>query len=297
MGSYTVTIGGGGAGNNYGPTGQDGQNGSNSYVGSNFTAVGGGGGRGNGDPGTAASGGSGGGYLLPGGVPTNQNFPGSGLQPSQSGDSGTYGYGNRGGYVTATYSGSGGGGAGGAAPNSGSYNGSGGAGKYYDIGGSNTYYAAGGGAYGSGSDAAANTGNGANGTKNAGSGIVIIRYALPAPITFTYNGTAWKKPAGTLGPTGPSGPTGNGVNDVPRITSRLGNVSNTSGGTITLTGTDFVSGCTVYIGTTAATTTTVDSSTQVTAVIPSGIASGTYFIYIYNPDGSSGFLPNGLTIT
>ena len=174
----------------------------------------------------------------------------------------------------------------------------------------------GGGGYGGGGyiggNGTTNTGGGGGGGGNGygggngGNGIVLVRYLTasltPSPytdgnsVTWTYNGTAWQRPRGLLGPTGPSGPTGNGVNDVPRITSRLGNVSNASGGTITLTGTDFVNGCTVYIGTTAATTTTVDSSTQITAVIPSGIASGTYFIYIYNPDGSSGFLPNGLTI-
>jgi hypothetical protein len=64
-----------------------------------------------------------------------------------------------------------------------------------------------------------------------------------------------------------------------------------------LSGTDFVSGCTVYIGSRVATATTFTNSTTVTATIPSGITAGTYFIYIYNPDGSSGFLPNGLTIT
>jgi hypothetical protein len=145
---------------------------------------------------------------------------------------------------------------------------------------------------------------------SGGSGIVIIRYLTSAltlqtgatytdskSVIWTYNGTTWKKPQGTLGPAGPTGPQGNGVNDVPRITSRIGSVSNSAGGTITLSGTDFSSGCTVYINSTAATTTTVNNSTQVTAIIPSGITAGTYFIYVYNPDGSSGFLPNGITIT
>jgi hypothetical protein len=141
---------------------------------------------------------------------------------------------------------------------------------------------------------------------NGGSGIVLVRYLtaslVAAPytdgngVTWTWTGTAWKKPPGILGPTGPTGSTGNGVNDIPRITSRIGSVSNASGGTITLYGTDFVSGCSVFVGSTAATTTTFNSSTTITATIPSGITAGTYFIYIYNPDGGSGFLPNGLTI-
>jgi len=174
----------------------------------------------------------------------------------------------------------------------------------------------GGGGYGGGGyiggNGTTNTGGGGGGGGNGygggngGNGIVLVRYLTASltpssytdgnSVTWTWTGTAWKKPPGILGPTGPTGPTGNGVNDVPRITSRIGSVSNASGGTITLYGTDFVSGCSVFVGSTAATTTTFNSSTTITATIPSGITAGTYFIYIYNPDGGSGFLPNGLTI-
>ena len=349
-GTYLVTVGSGGPGGLANPgQGTQGQGtvGSDSSITTLFVAKGGGGGAGARRGTAGGNGGSGG-----GGSTDDRAFfsHGSATQSSQSGDSGTYGFGFNGGDTLGYYSGGGGGGAGavgtttlgpgGGAGYPPSVYGHGGIGKLisgfesWGTNSSNTftgslgYFAGGGGGglgggsfggpggggsgVGIGLNGTANTGGGGGGDSqngdggNGGKGIVILRiltsslqvntYTDSNSVTWTYNGTAWQRPRGTLGPTGPSGPTGNGVNDVPRITSRLGNVSNASGGTITLTGTDFVSGCTVYIGTTAATTTTVDSSTQITAVIPSGIASGTYFIYIYNPDGSSGFLPNGLTI-
>ena len=116
---------------------------------------------------------------------------------------------------------------------------------------------------------------------------------------WTFNGTAWKKnyAGGSNGPTGPTGPSGPNLTDIPRILSVSGTITNASGGTLILTGADFVSGCIVYIDSTVATTTTFSSNTSVSAAIPSGITAGTYFVYIYNPDGGSGFLPNGVTIT
>lgn len=113
---------------------------------------------------------------------------------------------------------------------------------------------------------------------------------------WTYNGTAWKKNY-TSGATGPTGPTGPNLTDIPRILSASGTITNASGGTLILVGADFVSGCTVYVGSTAATTTTVNTSTSISVVIPSGISTGTYFVHIYNPDGGSGFLPNGVTVS
>ena len=93
------------------------------------------------------SGGSTGGYGTGGsvnsGVPTAQ-------QPIQSGDSGTFGYGNRGGngvYFSTPYPGGGGGGAGQVGQDSpnGSTSGNGAYGRQYDISGTPKYYAGGGG--------------------------------------------------------------------------------------------------------------------------------------------------------
>jgi hypothetical protein len=126
-GTYTATIGNGGAGGD--GTGGIGSNGGNSVFGP-LTAIGGGGGAGDSDGGdpdeNGSSGGSGG-----GGKYGNNGSPG--IQPSQSGDSGTYGYGNQGGYgYNSPYAGGGGGGAGGAgiAGTSSGEIGDGGPGKY-----------------------------------------------------------------------------------------------------------------------------------------------------------------------
>jgi hypothetical protein len=115
-------------------------------------------------------------------------------------------------------------------------------------------------------------------------------------VRWIYNGVTWGKFA-VSGQYGATGPTGPNITDIPRILSVSGTVTNSAGGTLTLSGFNFASGCTVYIESTVATTTTFNSSTSVTATIPSGISTGTYFIYIYNSNGTSGFLPNGITIT
>ena len=129
-GSISYTIGDGGAG--------DGQNnGQNSTFGT-LTALGGG----CGNDSTGQAGGSGGGTGSASGA-----GGGSAQQPSQPGDSGTYGFGYPGGtsYVGGgQYIGGGGGGAGDAG-DTGSQNGQGGNGKQYDISGSQVYYAGGGG--------------------------------------------------------------------------------------------------------------------------------------------------------
>lgn len=68
----------------------------------------------------------------------------------------------------------------------------------------------------------------------------------------------------------------------------------TSGGYIKITGTGFASGCSVVIGTTAATATTFISSTEVRAQVPAQSA-GSYFVYVVNPDGGTATRVNGLT--
>jgi len=113
---------------------------------------------------TAGQGGSGGGGGYAGAT------QGSGIQPNQPGQSGTYGFGNPGGGPTpspAPYTGSGGGGAGAAGQNrSGGVAGAGGIGKAYTIADGSTpvYYAGGGGGGGAGPSAT----NGATGGQGGG---------------------------------------------------------------------------------------------------------------------------------
>jgi len=214
-GSYTITIGSGGAGRNTGsyPTdsGGEGATGSDTTFGSILTAKGGGGGGYHSGNGTA--GGS------SGGSSRTLGAADAALQPSQSGASA--GFGNVGGSSSHSgmpYPGAGGGGAGAAGgATTSSSGGNGGAGKAYSIktgssatyaggGGGNVQYtgygssgtggsggggAAGGpysGTSGAGTDGGANTGGGGGGHRydmsaaagkngNGGSGLVIVRYA------------------------------------------------------------------------------------------------------------------------
>ena len=147
-GTVSVTVGDGAAGDpgsdggtDYGSTGQD-------SVFGTLTAKGGGGGTGWGNPGSGQAGGSGGGSSGPSAVPS----PAPGIQPTQPGESGNYGFGNPGGNVGGGQPGGGGGGGGGATggngqDNSGVYGGAGGVGKAYTIadGTTSVFYAGGGG--------------------------------------------------------------------------------------------------------------------------------------------------------
>ena len=165
MGSVGVTVGDGG----YSVS-----NGGNSAFGT-ITATGGGHGgywASGGSANSGSSGGSGGGGIGAGYV-------------SGSGGSGVSGQGNSGGSgccVGGTYDACGGGGGAGGAGSAGTAdvpNTAGGAGLQSSISGSSVVYAAGGkGAATSPAAGAANTGNGGSGAAG-GSGIVIIRYALP----------------------------------------------------------------------------------------------------------------------
>src|SRR6185503_380715 len=71
----------------------------------------------------------------------------------------------------------------------------------------------------------------------------------------------------------------------------------TAGGTtITLTGTNFVSGATVRVGGTAATNVTFVSATQLTARTPAGTA-GARDVQVTNPDGQSATRTGAFTYT
>ncbi len=70
----------------------------------------------------------------------------------------------------------------------------------------------------------------------------------------------------------------------------------TAGGYIKITGTDFVSGCTVLIGSTPASSVTFVSSTEVRAQVPA-TSAGTYVVYLVNPDGGVAIRVNGITFS
>ncbi len=70
-----------------------------------------------------------------------------------------------------------------------------------------------------------------------------------------------------------------------------------NGGTaVTITGTGFLSGASVKLGTTAATGVTVVSSTSITATTPAHVA-GTVNVVVTNSNGQSGTLANGYSYT
>jgi hypothetical protein len=172
-GTVPLSVGAGAAINNGGEL--YGSNGTNSVFGL-LTAVGGGGG-GAGPGGPVADGrpgGSGGGR---GGGGSPSGPTGTGTQPSQPGDSGTYGYGFPGGANPngPPFTGAGGGGAGAAGtPGGGGQVAPGGIGRISDISGTPTYYAGGGGGGGGGptTTGAGNGGNGGGGAGNSGTGSV-----------------------------------------------------------------------------------------------------------------------------
>ena len=83
----------------------------------------------------------------------------------------------------------------------------------------------------------------------------------------------------------------------PTLTSVSPTSGPTAGGTtITLTGTNFVSGATVRVGGTAATNVTFVSATQLTARTPAGTA-GARDVQVTNPNGQSATRTGGFTYT
>ncbi len=92
------------------------------------------------------------------------------------------------------------------------------------------------------------------------------------------------------------------VNPPPTPAPTLTSVSPTSGPanqntTITLNGTNFVSGATVKLGTLNLSGVTFVSATQVRAVVASGTAQGVYGLSVTNPDNQSATLPNAYTVS
>ena len=174
-GTVSVTVGNGGQGGDA-QTG-DGYfsttNGQNTVFGT-LTAIGGGGGGSGNDSGTHNPGRPGG---SAGGGGWRSSPTGTALQPTQPGDSGTYGFGNVAGQPggPARRAAGGGGGAGAAGTNAGTSmcgdGGPGGIGKSYSISGTATYYAGGGGGGGQSSGQSGGTGGQGGGGTAAGCGV------------------------------------------------------------------------------------------------------------------------------
>lgn len=72
--------------------------------------------------------------------------------------------------------------------------------------------------------------------------------------------------------------------------------STAGGTTVTINGSNFVTGAVVFFGSTSATTTVVSSS-QLTAMSPPAAVAGAVTLKVQNPDGQSATLPGGFTYT
>lgn len=94
--------------------------------------------------------------------------------------------------------------------------------------------------------------------------------------------------------------------DVARITSVTvsnssyiptgANTVSTSGGYVIIAGGGFVNGCTVVVGNTVATSVSFVSSTQIQSQLPAKV-TGSYFLYVTNPNGSTSLKINGVTFS
>ena len=155
------------------------------------------------------------------------------------------------------------------------------------------------------------------GTTAGGTAVTITGTNFAAGATVTLGGAAATNvvvvsgtqitattPAGSVGAVtvtvmvnGQVGSLNNGFTYVapPTVTSVSPNTGTTSGGTsVTITGTNFVTGATVTFGSNAATNVIVASSTQITTTTPAGSA-GPVTVTVTNPGLPGGSLTNGFT--
>ncbi|MCI0341850.1 MAG: IPT/TIG domain-containing protein [Planctomycetales bacterium] len=134
---------------------------------------------------------------------------------------------------------------------------------------------------------------------SAATSVVVISATQLTPVTVA--GTAGARTVTVTNPDGQSGALGSGFTygTPPVGPPVLTNVSPAfgplaGGTTVTLTGAAFVSGATVTIGGSAATSVVFASATQLTAVSPAGTA-GAQTVVVTNPDTQSGALGAGFT--
>ena len=127
---------------------------------------------------------------------------------------------------------------------------------------------------------------------------------VAASNTWYWDGVKWHT-QGIQGLIGPAGATGTAGNDLPKITAVTyadatytsnggSSIAPSTAGYIYLTGSNFQTGCSVYINGTKMTSAYV-SSTRVNVAI-TGQSAASYHIYFYNPDGGTTISVNGLTM-
>jgi hypothetical protein len=126
---------------------------------------------------------------------------------------------------------------------------------------------------------------------------VSIDQIVLSPSTYLFTSPGALKNDNTVLPASGGGPPPPPPPQPPTLTSVSPNSGPTAGGTsVTITGTNFVSGATVRFDSTAATNVTVVSSTSITASAPAH-AAGPVSIVVTNPNAQSATLTNGFTYT
>ena len=313
VGSYSITVGAGGAGSLGTQVGTSGASGGDSSVGILVTATGGGGGGGGANGSAAGGGGSGGGGSGYGAYAGGAGIGGQGYA------------GGTGGGGAPNYPGGGGGGAGGIGAtvvNSSSRGGNGGPGALSAINGTTLYWGGGGGGGGyTGGIGAGNGGVGGggggscdNGTAGSGGGSALNSGANGAVGSPSNGGAAGTNTGGGGGGTSHVGGTwptgGNGGSGiviirypivpgltVPTVTSVSPASGLSLGGTaVTITGTGFASSVSVTIGNVAVTSFSRNSASQITATTPASTNFGDNSVTVTNlPDQSYGVKTGGFT--
>ena len=126
--------------------------------------------------------------------------------------------------------------------------------------------------------------------QNREDGLSIDQIVL-SPGTYLHNSPGALKNDNTILPSSDGSPPA----QAPTVTSVSPTSGTTAGGTsVSISGTNFVSGATVAFGGTTATNVNVGSSTTITATAPAH-AAGAVNVVVTNPNGLSGTLTNGYT--
>jgi hypothetical protein len=133
--------------------------------------------------------------------------------------------------------------------------------------------------------------------------LLVTNFGLsPSGYTGSEGTVGYVGSSGTNGYTGSAGASGSGIliSNIQVTDSSYIVLDDTAvdvaGGYIKITGSGFVSGCSVLINQTAATSVTFISSTEVRAQVPATTA-GTYIVYLVNTNGDVAIRVNGVTFS
>ena len=141
-------------------------------------------------------------------------------------------------------------------------------------------------------------------------GALWLNSSTGALLTYYDSGsnTQWLQPVsptGAVGATGAAGAAGEAgvsvvISSIVLTDSSYATITDTSlsltGGYIRILGTGFVSGCTVVIDNSVATSVTFVNSTEIRAQLPAKVA-GTYILYVSNPSGAVAIRVNAITFS